>query len=102
MIFENRIQDGIHNNLNKVIKYLTDTSLSSYDIEILKYGLKLGVRSKELEMIVFMGNIYDQIMGHSVVKDSYVSKDWLKTTLKAFTIKYLDIDDKWYFHYNNV
>ena len=41
-------------------------------------------------------------MGHSVVKDSYVSKDWLKTTLKAFTIKYLDIDDKWYFHYNNV
>lgn len=75
MIFENRIQDGIHNNPNKVIKYLTDPSLSSYDIEILKYGLKLGVRSKELEMIVFMGNIYDQIMGHSVVKDSYVSKD---------------------------
>ena len=41
-----------------------------------------------------------QIMRHNVVKDNYISTERLKTTLKAFTFNYLDIDDRWYFHGN--
>ena len=57
------------------------------EIQILKYGLKHGVaiRPKESEMIVIMEDIYDQIMRHNVVRDSYISTDRLKTTLKAFS-----------------
>ena len=51
-------------------------------------------------MIVIMEDIYDQIMRHKVVKDSYVSTEWLKTTLKTFTFNYLDIDDRRYVHDN--
>ena len=43
LIIEKRIQDGVHNNPNKVIANLTDITLSNYEIEILKYGLKHGV-----------------------------------------------------------
>ena len=49
-------------------------------------------------MLVIMKDSYDQIMIHHVVKDSYTSTVWLKTTHKAFTFNYLHIDDKWYFH----
>ena len=95
LIIGKRIQDGVHNNPNGVITNLTDTILSNYVIEILKYGLKHGVliRPKESEMIVIMEDIYDQIMEHNVVKDNYISTEQLKTTLRAFTFNNLDIDD---------
>ena len=51
-------------------------------------------------MIVIMEDICDQIMRHNVVKDSYISTERLKTTLKAFTLNYLDIDDRLYFRDN--
>ena len=102
LINEKRIQDGIHNNPNEIIINLTDTTLSNYETEILKYGLTHGnaIRPKKSEMIMIMENIYDQIMRHNIVKDSYISTECLKTTLKVFTFNYLDIDDRRYFHDN--
>ena len=66
------------------------------------YGLKHGVasRPKESEMIVIMEDICDHIIRYNVVKDSYISTEQLKTTLKAFTFNCLDIDDRRYFHGN--
>ena len=49
---------------------------------------------------MIMEDIYDQIMRHNVVKNSYISTERLKTTLKVFTFNYLDIDDRRYFHDN--
>ena len=49
-------------------------------------------------MIAIIGDIYDQIMRHNIVKDSYISTERLKITLKAFTFNYLDIDDRRYFN----
>ena len=49
-------------------------------------------------MIVIMEDIYEQILQHNSVKDSYISQERLKTTLKAFTFNNLDIDDKRYIH----
>ena len=102
LINEKRIQDGIHNNPNEIIINLTDTTLSNYETEILKYGLTHGnaIRPKKSEMIMIMENIYDQIMRYNIVKDSYISTECLKTTLKVFTFNYLDIDDRRYFHDN--
>ena len=61
LIIEKLIQDGIHNNPNKVITNLTDNILSHYEIEILKYSLKhdAAIRPKGSEMIVIMEDIYD-------------------------------------------
>ena len=42
---------------------------------------------------MIMEDIYDQIMRHNVVTNSYISTERLKTTLKVFTFNYLDIDD---------
>ena len=51
-------------------------------------------------MVGIMEDIYNQIMRQNVVKDSYISTEWLKTTFKAFTFNYLGIDDMQYFHDN--
>ena len=96
LINEKRIYNGIHKNPKKVITNVTDTKLSDFEIEILKYRLKhaVAIRPKGSEMITIIGNIYDQIMRLNVVKDSYISTERLKITLKAFTFNYLDIDDR--------
>ena len=39
-------------------------------------------------------------MRYNVAKDSYISRERMETTLKAFAFNYLDIDDRRYFHYN--
>ena len=39
-------------------------------------------------------------MKYDVAKDSYISKERLKTTLKAFNFNFVDIDSKRYFHDN--
>ena len=74
--------------------------MSNNEIEILKYGLKhaLSIRSTESEMIVVMEDIHEQILRHDVIKDSYISQERLKTTLKAFAFSYLGIDDERYIH----
>ena len=67
-----------------------------------RYGLKHGVaiRPNWSEMKVITEDIYGQIMQYDVAKDSYISKERLKTTLVAFNFSYVDIDNKWYFHDN--
>ena len=72
--------------------------MSNNEIEILKYGLKHGLALQGSEMIVIMEDIYEQILGHNAVKDSYISQERLKTTLQAFAFNYLDIDDKRYMY----
>lgn len=42
-------------------------------------------------MKVITEDIYGQIMQYDVAKDSYISKERLKTTLKTFAFNYLDI-----------
>ena len=51
-------------------------------------------------MKVIMEDIYGHIMQYDVAKDSYISKERLKTTLVAFNFSYVDISTKWYFHDN--
>ena len=100
LIMEKRIQEGIHNNPNNLITNLTNVTLGNNKIELFKYGLKhgLAIRPKESEMIVIMEDIYEQILRHNAIKDSYISQERLKTALKAFTFNYLDIGDKRYIH----
>ena len=45
-----------------------------------------------------MEDINEKILRHNAIKDSCVSQEKLKSTLKAVTFNYLDIDDKHYFH----
>ena len=98
LIMEKRIQVGIHNNPRNIISNLTNVNLPNNKIEIFKYGLKhgLAIRQNESEMIVIMEDIYEQILQHNAIKNSYISNERLKTTMKAFTFNYLDIDDKSY------
>ena len=49
-------------------------------------------------MIIIIEDIYEQILWHNAIKNSYISQERLQTTLKAFTFNYLDIDDKRYIH----
>ena len=100
LIMEKLIQEAIHNNPNDLITNLTNVTLLNNEIEILKHGLKHGlvIRPKELEMIVIMEDIYEQILRHNAIIDSYISQERFKTTVSAFTFDYLDIDNKRYIH----
>ena len=100
LIMEKRIQEGIHNNSNDLITNVTNVTLSNNKIEILMYGLNhgLAIGPKESEMIVIMEDINEKILRHNAIKDSCISQEKLKSTLKAVTFNYLDIDDKRYFH----
>ena len=77
LIMEKLIQEAIHNNPNDLIINLTNVTLLNNEIEILKHGLKHGlvIRPKELEMIVIMEDIYEQILRHNTVIDSYMSQE---------------------------
>ena len=77
LIMEKRIQEGIHNNPNDLITNLTNVNFSNNEVKILKYGLKhgLAIRPKESEMIVIMEDIYEQILRHNAIIDSYISQE---------------------------
>ena len=45
-----------------------------------------------------MEDINGHILRHNPIKNSCISQEKLKSTLKAVTFNYLDIDDKRYFH----
>ena len=47
-----------------------------------------------------MEDIHDDITRHNVVEYVNILKERLKTTLKVFTVNYLDIDDQGYFRDN--
>ena len=49
-----------------------------------------------------MQDVYDQILRHYETKNNYFSNERFKTTLKAFTFNYFDIDDKRYIHDKNM
>ena len=61
-MFEKKMKDGLHNNPNDLITYLTGRILSDVEVEILKCGLKHGIatRPSEPEMMVIAENIWDQ------------------------------------------
>ena len=54
----------------------------------------LAMRPKESEMIVIMEDIYEQILRHNAIKDSYISR--------VFKFNYLDIDNKYYIHNSKI
>ena len=47
-----------------------------------------------------MEDIHDDITRHNVVEYVNILKERLKTTLKVFTVNYLDTDDQGYFRDN--
>ena len=71
--------------LQTLVCRITKSKFSSMDSKH-----SLAIRPKESEMIVIMEDIYEQILRHNAIKDSYISR--------AFTFNYLDIDDKYYIH----
>ena len=87
LIMKKCIQEGIHKNPSDLITNFTNVTLSNSKIKILKYGLKHGleIRPKESVMIVIMEDIYEHIIRQNTIKDSYISQERFKTTLKAFT-----------------
>ena len=92
------IQDGIHNNPNKLITDLTNTDLTDEEVSILNFGLKhdLLLRPKEPEMIAVMEDVWNQISRQDILKDSHISKSRVQTALRAFAYNYLDIESRDY------
>ena len=79
--------------LQTLVCRITKSKFSSMDSKH-----SLAIRPKESEMIVIMEDIYEQILRHNAIKDSYISQERLKTTLKGYTFNYVDVDDKRYIH----
>ena len=92
------IQDGIHNNPNKLITNLTNTYLTDEEVSILNFGLKHGLLllPKEPEMIAAMEDVWNQISRQDILKDNHISKSRVQTALRAFTYNYLDIESRDY------
>ena len=92
------IQDGIHNNPNKLITNLMNTDLTDEEVSILNFGLKHGLllRPKENEMIAVMENVWNKISRQDILKDNHISKSRVQAALGAFTYNYLDIESRDY------
>ena len=92
------IQDGIHNNPNKLITNLTNTDLTDEEVLILHFGLKhdLLLRPKEPEMIAVMEDVWNHISRQVILKDNHIFKSRVQRALKAFTNNYLYIESRDY------
>ena len=92
------IQDGIHNNPNKLITNLTNTDLTDEEVSILNFGLKHGLllRPKENEMIAVIEGVWNHISRQDILKDNHISKSRVQTALRTFTYNYLDIESRDY------
>ena len=75
--------------LQTLVCRITKSKFSSMDSKH-----SLAIRPKESEMIVIMEDIYEQILRHNAIKDSYISQ--------VFTFNFLDIDDKYYIHNSKI
>ena len=93
LIINKRIHDGVDINPNSIITNLSNVELNEDEIYVLKVGLKhcLLIRPRESEMIVIMGDIYDQILKQNTLKDDHIYRHRAQTVLKAFTYNYLDL-----------
>ena len=92
------IQDGIHNNQNKLITNVTNIDLTDEEVSILNLGLKHGLllHPKEPEMVAVMEDAWNQISRQDILKDNHISKRRVQTTLRAFIYNYLDIESRDY------
>ena len=102
LIFEKKMEDGLHNNPNDLITNLTSRVISDIEVEILKCGLKHGIatRPNEPEMMVIAENIWDQIENNGLC-ENLKKKERVKTALCAFTYSYVDIFDTQFLHDKN-
>ena len=102
LIFEKKMEDGLHNNPNDLITNLTSRVISDIQVEILKCGLKHGIatRPNEPEMMVIAENIWDQIENNGLC-ENLKKKERVKTALCAFTYSYVDIFDTQFLHDKN-
>ena len=90
---EKQIQEGIHNNPNDLITNLKNVTLSNNEIEIWTQTW-FSNTCKRIRNDIHNG----RYLWANSIQESYISQERLKTTLKAFTFNYLDIDDKQYIH----
>ena len=102
LIFEKKMEDGLHNNPNDLITNLTSRVISDIQVEILKCGLKHGIatRPNEPEMIAIAENIWDQIENNGLC-ENLKKKERVKAALCAFTYSYVDIFDTQFLHDKN-
>jgi hypothetical protein len=87
--------DDIQENPNDIIINLSGIKLDDHESEVLELGLKQGLakRPSEALMVVTLEDIWHQIKRLNVIKrDSFLYRK-IKTTLRAFTYGYLDIED---------
>ena len=97
LVINKRINEGIHQNPNRIITNLSDIQLNDNEIILLKLGSELGIliRPKKSEIGVIMGNIYDQIVRQNLLKKD-ISKQCVQTAIKSFTYSYFNLDLKNY------
>ena len=91
LIINKHINEGIHQNPNRIITTFSDIALNDNEVSVLKLGLKhdILIRPKEKEMTVIMEDIYDQIVRKDLSKKDNISKYRLKLHLSRSLIPIL-------------
>ena len=88
--------DGLKKNPNETIVNLTGEFISDAELSILKTGLNFSVSTspKEAHMCAAGESLFDQIIKHNLIDKSNTRIiNRVKTSIKAFTFSYLDIDN---------
>ena len=81
-------------NPNNLVVNLTEHSLSSEELSVLKLGLNhsIALRPKEPHILAEVESLWEQILNKELLKNtSYTAR--AKTALRAFSFSLLDLDD---------
>ena len=81
---------------NETIVSLTKHSLSSDELEVLKFGLRYGLatRPNQLEIMAVAEDVWRQISRLENFKQGRYVQDKIKNSLRFFTYNYIDLDLK--------
>jgi hypothetical protein len=91
-----RTSDGITENPNETIVNLTNHSLSSDELDVLKLGLRYGLATRpyQLEIMAVAEDVWRQVSRLDIFKEGRYVQDKIKNSLRSFTYNYIDLDLK--------
>ena len=91
-----RTSDGITENPNETIVNLTNYSLSSDELDVLKLGLRYGLatRPNQLEIMAMAEDVWRQVSRLDIFKEGRYVQDKIKNFLRSFPYNYIDLDLK--------
>ena len=96
MLQEKNSEDGLTENPNNIITYLSSHTLTEEEFEALRYGLKFGFATLPCEsnILAYTEDIWEQISKSEICNVGKYNEARIKNSLRCLAFNIINIDEK--------